>query len=132
MEVIVGFIVLAILFAIFKKVWPFLLLGGIGYSIYLWPFPVISFLVALTALAVVANHFEKDKKKELLSIVKTRNIIDLEEIVEMSKKSRGDVIRSLDLLEKEGEVKKDIVKEKVLYKSKDYMNTESVQEINLD
>lgn len=132
MELILAFFVLAVVVALFKKVWPLLLLAAIGYCIYLWPIPSISVLTVLAVLGFFGNKAEKKSREKIISIVEEANIIELNDAVELSGKSRSDATKIMDDLVDKGIIMKDVVKDKVLYKSKNYQQSSNVQEINLD
>jgi len=87
MEFIIGFIVLILVIGLLKKIWPILVLGGVGYLFYLFPFYTGIAVGVLFVLGIIGILIEKSEEnrleknmKSVLALVDKKGMIDLDQI----------------------------------------------------
>jgi len=87
MEFIIGFIVLILVIGLLKKIWPLLVLGGVGYLFYLFPLYTgiaVGILVVLGLIGTLIEKAEQNKlekdMKSILALVDKKGMIDADQI----------------------------------------------------
>lgn len=131
--IIFWFFVLCVAIALFQRIWPFLVLGGGIWLIYLFPVPAISIIAILAALGYWT---ESSSNKDLVIItqyLEEKGIVEFREIVNDTSINETSVNTALKKLIEKNKVKEvELEKGKLLYQSHNYKEVCKTTEIELD
>lgn len=149
--IVIGIIVLVLASAIF----PYLLLGGLGYAIYRywdnisgwfggikhWNWKIIGLVFAgIVVLGLIIQWFEKSKYAKIISFINEMGMCEVDEIIQNVSMSNVEIYKGLEVFMRYGDITKiEIVNPETgenitCYRSKYGMgkNLEVSREISLD
>lgn len=149
--IVIGIIVLVLASAIF----PYLLLGGLGYAIYRywdnisgwfggikhWNWKIIGLVFAgIVVLGLIIQWFEKSKYAKIISFINEMGMCEVDEIIQNVSMSNVEIYKGLEVFMRYGDITKiEIVNPETgenitCYRSKYEMgkNLEVSREISLD
>lgn len=130
---ILGFIVICVGIALFQKIWPFLVLGGAIWLVYLFPAPAISTIAVLAVLGYWADSTSKKDLTIIARYLEEKGMLDIGQIVSGTSISKESINTVLEKLIEKNKVEKiELGKGQLLYKSHNYKEVSKTTEIELD
>lgn len=131
--IIFWIILICIGIAIFKRIWPFIILGVVIWLIYLYPVITISVIAALALLGYWADRSSKKDLAIVERYLEEKGMLDFGQIVSGTSLSESSINTVLEkLVEMKKLEKVELKKGEFLYKSHNYKAVSKTAEIELD
>lgn len=131
--IIFWFFVLCVGIALLQRIWPFLVLGGVIWLIYLFPVPAISTIAVLVVLYYWADSSSNKDLVIITQYLEENGMVDISQIINNTSISETSVNVALKkLIEKNKVEEVELERGNLLYKSHNYKEVSKTTEIELD
>ena len=126
-------IVICIGIALFKRIWPLIVLGVVIWLVYLFPVPTISIIAVLALLGYWADSSAKKDFATIEAYLEEKGMLDVDQIASGTSISETAINTALEKLVEINKVEKvELQKGEFLYKSHNYKAVSKTTEIELD
>ncbi|KNH14447.1 hypothetical protein [Vibrio cyclitrophicus] len=131
--IIFSLIVICIGIALFKRIWPLIVLGVVIWLVYLFPVPTISIIAVLALLGYWADSSSKKDFATIEAYLEEKGMLDVDQIASGTSISETAINTALEKLVEINKVEKvELKKGEFLYKSHNYKAVSKTTEIELD
>ncbi|XNJ86521.1 hypothetical protein AB6C47_002130 [Vibrio cyclitrophicus] len=131
--IIFSLIVICIGIALFKRIWPLIVLGVVIWLVYLFPVPTISIIAVLALLGYWADNSAKKDFATIEAYLEEKGMLDVDQIASGTSISETAINTALEKLVEINKVEKvELQKGEFLYKSHNYKAVSKTTEIELD
>lgn len=126
-------IVICIGIALFKRIWPLIVLGVVIWLVYLFPVPTISIMAILVLLGYWVDSSSKKDLATIETYLEEKGMLDIGQIASGTSISESSINTALEKLIEVNKVEKvELKKGEFLYKSHNYKEVSKTTEIELD
>ncbi|HCM1321427.1 TPA: hypothetical protein N2907_003741 [Vibrio parahaemolyticus] len=126
-------IVICIGIALFKRIWPLIVLGVVIWLVYLFPVPTISIMAILALLGYWVDGSSKKDLATIETYLEEKGMLDIGQIASGTSISESSINTALEKLIEVNKVEKvELKKGEFLYKSHNYKEVSKTTEIELD